>query len=354
MRFVDQLRSSAGTGCRCHTGTASAGSLGVGWLALAQPQPAHGRQLELAAECPACVRRGSPAAPPTAARSGKSLSARRRRQLRLSELRVGVRLLPLASMCGLSAAIMASLRGSPVVARNRCFIWDKPQKRAALRAPPPPAAAGVSPPEHAPAAACGVGRGAPVLADPPRVHGCQVERSTVDRVWSTYKQGVLMARRQRIRQAIDRARGNHRDAPPSLPLADQPDARAGTRPSVPGACGGLSGAPAPAPAWERGPLLDMAPALNPRQRQKAGLDHLLAVTKRRWWWLLPPCTTGRSLAGIPVMVPAANIAALIMRIELKLFRARMALSMWITSLPIIGRYYTLWRVGRSEKREPHP
>ncbi len=218
-----------------------------------------------------------------------------------------------------------------------CWYCDKPQEpRAALRAPLPPAAAGVCPPEPSGRRAALASSGRPEQAYPP----CQVAGSIAltfpETLWLDCKRGLLMARRLRIRQAIEQARGKHRDAPGSPPLGDKVDARAGTRPSVPGLCEGLSGVPTPAPAWTPPPRVVGAR----ESYRQAGLDHLMAVTKRRWWWLCPPFTTDRYFFGISLELPAFNIAAQIMKIELQLFRVRMSLNMWISQHASICKYYT--------------
>lgn len=137
-----------------------------------------------------------------------------------------------------------------------CFRWDKTLACGSLSVGPrsasrPRAGAGVGAcrprPDAARKLACGRPRSP--CSDPTRGDGSGLGRS---------RKSVLMARRTRIRQAIERARVRQPGAPPSLPLGGQCDPRSGTPPSVPGTCGDLSGVTTPAPAWPSSPSRSQA------------------------------------------------------------------------------------------------
>lgn len=159
-----------------------------------------------------------------------------------------------------------------------------------------------------------------------------------------------MARRLRIRRAIARARDKHRSGPASPPLGDRKDARPGTPASVPSGCAGLSGA-LPQPPLEARPLF---PPAHFTADQLAAYEYLGRATDRRWKWAFPPYSGALFLMAPWLGDIALQLAAWGIQGELKLYRVRMALSMWISRLDTAVRNYTLSQVGDDEKPGPHP
>ena len=156
-----------------------------------------------------------------------------------------------------------------------------------------------------------------------------------------------MARRQRIRQAIDKARGKPRTPPASPPLGDRIDDRSGTPPSAPVAAGQLSGAAAPAPAWE-------SPYGHLSAREVAGAVFLLGAPQRRWAWFLKPSHELLFWMGKELWPLRFNTGVIGLRIELWLYYARMSLIMWITGRDTHVDEYTLSRIDKGDRTNGHP
>ncbi len=332
MPCVEPDRDSAAIARRSRKDTARADSSGAsGALFWMDPAwwPAGGRRPEPA---DASDRRGSPAAPPPAAHSGKSRGERRRRRPRpLGGQEVALSW-PLVAPCYQHDAIMASAAPQPLPLLMRCSRWDKPYAGRASRAPAAssgrglPALAPAPCPLRGQATAASSGRPAFPPGQPVRL-----DRVLTDRLWHACKE-VLMARRIRIRRAIDRAREKHRGDSKSPPLGVQEDARAGTPPSAPGACGDLSGA-LPQPP------LDFTARFT--RRQMAAFEHLGRASERRGWGALIRWAFAVPQPLPPLRMLALHIAYGVLRIEYQAWRAKMALSMWISRFKTRRGVYTL-------------
>lgn len=85
--------------------------------------------------------------------------------------------------------------------------------------------------------------------------------------------------------------------------------------------------PAPAPWWNAG--------------QRAGYTHLMGAPMRRWGWCFknPASSGGQTLRTCALIVGCLGLQA-----ELRVYRARMALSMWTTRKDNLWSFYTLSRL----------
>lgn len=86
--------------------------------------------------------------------------------------------------------------------------------------------------------------------------------------------------------------------------------------------------------------------------QLAAYEYLGQVTKRRWKWAFPPYSGALFLMAPWLGDIALQLAAWGIQGELKLYRVRMALSMWISRLDTHARNYTLSQVRDDEKPGP--
>ena len=216
-----------------------------------------------------------------------------------------------------------------------CFIWDKALACGSLRP------GGVPPPACVPQPGSGPtgprGRRASLTAARSALSAQTRPWDVADGVtvtpsggaarmhWLEYEREAFMARRQRIRQAIDRARRKHPGTPASLPLGGKDDTRSGTPPSAPVAEGQLSGATAPAPAWKPSPRTVF----------------LLAALKSRWGWFIEPRPVGLSWMGSQLWNLRLDTGFLGLRIRLRLYYAKLSLIMWITGQDTHFDLYTL-------------
>jgi hypothetical protein len=183
-------------------------------------------------------------------------------------------------------------------------------------------------------AACLPSRAVPAAPQPwQRADGLIEPLDERGQSWTKSRKTLAMARTAAPKPAKTRPRVKHRAARPSLPLAEQLHSRSGTPCSVPADCVELSGATAPAPADPSGLGLHATAAL------------MANGTKRRWGWLIrPPGWLSRDPPypkRLELLLWNLRIktAFTIMKTELRLHCAKMALSMWITRQDNVLPFY---------------